>query len=358
MATRAASRAGALALALFTTLTAATPAYTPVLPTTLLAFPRDHGAHPGFRTEWWYITGWLQTPDGKPQGFQITFFRTRPPTNSANPSNFAPNQILFAHAALSDPDVGHLLHDQRIARTGFGLAETSTRTTAITLDDWTLDRAATGTLKAHIPSKDFGFDFTLAPSQPELLQGRNGYSQKGPAPSQASHYYSLPQLKLTGTLTRNGKPVPVTGTAWLDREWSSTYLDPRAIGWDWLGLNMDDGSALTLFQIRKKDGTALWAGGSHRSSTGQKTILTPQDVTFTPGRLWHSKATNTRYPVAPMVTVTLRGKPVKLQISPLMNNQELDSRRGGGPVYWEGAVTVPGGKGYLELTGYQSPLKM
>lgn len=339
-------------------LPAAPSAYETVRPATPLTFPRDHGSHPGFRTEWWYVTGWLQTPEGKPQGFQITFFRTRPSTNPANPSKFAPTQILFAHAALSDPNVGYLLHDQRIARTGFGLAETSSTTTAITLDGWTLHRTPAGTLKAHIPTKDFTFDFTLTPTQPELLQGKNGYSQKGPAPTEASHYYSLPHLKLTGTLTRKGQPVPVTGTAWLDREWSSTYLNPKATGWDWLGLNMDDGSALTLFQIRKRDGSTLWAGGSHRSKAGQKTVLTPKDLSFTPGRLWRSKATNTNYPIAPMVTVMLRGKPLKLQIVPLMQNQELDSRRGGGPVYWEGAVTVPGGHGYLELTGYQSPLKM
>ena len=121
---------------------------------------------------------------------------------------------------------------------------------------------------------------------------------------------------------------------------------------------MDDGSALTLFRIRDAKGAAVWAGGSHRTLTGQQTSLGPDDVSFTPGRLWRSKATGASYPVAPTVTAMLRGKPLTLRIKPLFDNQELDSRSGGGPVYWEGAVTGPGGRGYLERTGYQSPLKM
>jgi predicted secreted hydrolase len=345
-------------LLLMLPLVAASPAYPPVLRNTPVELPQDHGAHPDFRTEWWYVTGWLRTETGQQRGFQVTFFRTRPPVDQANPSAFAPKQVLFAHAALSDPAVGHLRHDQRIARQGFGLAAASTADTDIVLDDWTLRRDAKGVFHAHIPARGFTLDLALTPTQAAILQGDRGFSQKGPAPTEASHYFSVPHLSVTGKLTQGGKPVAVSGTAWLDREWSSTLLNPRAIGWDWLGLNMDDGGALTLFRIRDKAGAAVWAGGSYRDKAGKQLRLGPGDVAFTPGRLWRSTATGASYPVAPVVSVRLPGRNLTLPVTPMFDDQELDSRRGGGPVYWEGAVTVPGGRGYLELTGYQSPLKM
>jgi predicted secreted hydrolase len=348
----------ALLLLALLALPAAAPIYPPVLRSTAITLPRDHGAHPDFRTEWWYVTGWLKTETGGDLGFQLTFFRTRPAIDQRNPSAFAAKQVIFAHVALSDPDNGRLLHDQRIARQGFGLAEAGTADTALVLDGWTLVRNRDGRFRARVRTRDFSLDLSLTPTQAAILQGEAGYSQKGPAPTEASHYFSLPQLKTSGTVTRNGKPVAVTGTAWLDREWSSTLLNPRAIGWDWLGLNMADGGALTLFQIRDRYNRKLWAGGSYRDKTGHQTRLLPADVTFTPGRLWRSPATGARYPVAPSVAVRLPTGPVTVTVTPLFDNQELDSRRGGGPVYWEGAVTVPGGRGYLELTGYHAPLKM
>ena len=331
------------------------PDYAVVRPGVSLEFPRDHGAHPAFRTEWWYVTGWLRTADGRDLGFQITFFRTRPPVDQANPSAFAAKQVLFAHAAVSIPANGRLLHDQRIARVGFGLAEARVGDTDIILDDWKMLRSKDGIFHARVHGQGFALDLALTPTQAEILQGKQGYSQKGPLPSEASHYYSMPHLKVSGSAGALGR---VTGTAWLDREWSSTLLNPRAVGWDWLGLNMDDGGALTLFQVRDAKGHPVWAGGSWRRADGVQTALGPRDVTFVPGRQWRSVRTGARYPVAPMVIIILRGKSLKLNVTPLFDDQELDSRRGGGPVYWEGAVKVPGGRGYLELTGYQAALKM
>lgn len=333
-------------------------AYPPVRPGTPIRFPRDHGAHPDFHTEWWYATGWLKTRSGEDLGFQVTFFRTRPDLATDNPSRFTPHQILFAHAALSDPKHGKLRHDQRMARAGFGLAEASTKDMALTLDDWTLRRAPGGAITTRVKAQDFALSLTFTPTQPPLLQGQQGYSQKGPDPLEASHYYSLPQLKVSGSIVRGGKPEAVTGTAWLDREWSSTLMNEKASGWDWLGLNMDDGSSLTVFRMRHRQGHQLWAGGSHRSASGQLTILKPSDVRFLPGKVWRSPRTGGRYPVAPVLELTLPTGPLRLPVTPLMPDQELDSRKGGGPVYWEGAVTVPGGRGYLEMTGYLSPLKM
>ncbi|NJC08487.1 putative secreted hydrolase [Polymorphobacter fuscus] len=346
-------------LALFAMLLgAAAPTYTPVTPATPISFPRDHGAHPDFRTEWWYVTGWLKTDAGENLGFQVTFFRSKLATDPANPSRFAPRQILFAHAALSDPKAGKLRHAQRIARAGFGLAQASTTDTDLVLDDWTLRRRADGNFTTHVAGDGFALDLVFTPGQAAILQGDAGYSQKGPDPREASHYYSLPHLGVGGTLTRDGTPATVTGTAWLDREWSSTLLNPRAVGWDWLGLNMDDGGALTLFRVRDKAGADVWAGGSYRDKAGRQTKLRPADVRFRPGRRWRSPRTGALYPVAPQVVVRLNGSDRVLAITPLFDDQELDSRRGGGPVYWEGAVTVPGGRGYLEMTGYAAPLKM
>jgi len=334
------------------------PDYAMVRPNTPLSFPKDHGAHPDFRTEWWYATGWLKTAAGKDLGFQITFFRTSTGLDSKNPSAFTPHQIIFAHAALSDPKHGKLKHAQRIARAGFGLAETKTTDMTLTLDDWTLTRQKNGQFHAKAKGQDFALNLTLTPTQPLIQQGQNGYSQKGPNPLEASHYYTIPQLKVTGQITRNQKPEPITGTAWLDREWSSNLLNKNAAGWDWLGLNMDDGSALTLFQMRHKNGSKLWAGGSYRPKNGPLTILKPEDITFRPGKAWHSPRTGATYPIAPILEINLPTGRRRLPVKPLMADQELDSRKGGGPVYWEGAVTVPGGRGYLEMTGYLTPLKM
>jgi predicted secreted hydrolase len=333
------------------------PAYPEVVPGKAFVFPRDHGAHPEFRNEWWYVTGWLEA-DGKPLGFQVTFFRTRPQIDQANPSAFAPKQILFAHAAVSDPSVGRLLHDQRIARAGFGLAEASQTDADIVLDDWSLRHESDGRFAARIPGEDFTLALDFTPSQPVLLQGEAGYSRKGPLPSQASHYYSLPQLTVMGALERDGRRTNVSGRAWLDREWSSTYLDPRAAGWDWIGINLDDGGALMAFQIRAQDGQKLWAGGSLRLAGGETFPLSENDVRFASRRLWRSPRTGASYPVEQIVSVRLPSGERQFALSPLFDDQELDSRRGGGPVYWEGAVTTEGGRGYLELTGYFQPLKL
>ena len=165
------------------------PVYPQILLGTPLRFPRDHGAHPDFRTEWWYVTGWLDTGQGPPLGFQLTFFRSRPATDQRNPSAFAPRQILFAHAALSDPSVGHLLHDQRAARAGFGLAQTSTSDMDVVIDDWSLKRDGGDHIHARVGGKTFALDLVFAPTQPILLQGEGGYSRKGRIPGAASAYY-------------------------------------------------------------------------------------------------------------------------------------------------------------------------
>jgi len=333
---------------------------TPLPPGATLSFPHDFGAHPGYKTEWWYATGWLTTQDGRQLGYQVTFFRSASAADEDNPSAFAPKQMIIGHAALSDPAHGKLLHDQRIARAGFGLAYAKTGDTDVKLDDWHMTRKADGSYDVVVKGAEFTLDLTLAPTQPVLVQGRGGYSQKGPHPQQASYYYSKPQLRTAGTVTRtDGKRDKVTGTTWLDHEWSTQVLGADAAGWDWVGANLDDGGALMAFTIRDRQGAKLWAHATWRDPSGKIVHYAPGDVSFTPRRRWRSPRTNTTYPVAQ----TLATGPVTWELAPLQDDQELDSRRSTGAVYWEGAMTVSRdgrqvGHAYMELSGYERPMKL
>jgi predicted secreted hydrolase len=338
---------------------AAPPEYAPVTPGRALAFPSDFGAHPDYRTEWWYVTGWLKDEaSGKPLGFQVTFFRSRTWHDPANPSAFAPKQLIIGHAALSDPALGRLVHDQRSAREGFGLAYAKAGDTDIRLDDWSMVHVG-GQYKVNVRSRELTLDLTLSPTQPPLVQGEAGYSRKGPRPEHASYYYSQPQLAVRGVVARQGGArLAVSGKAWLDHEWSSQAIMPEAAGWDWVGANLDDGSALMAFQIRARQGGKLWAHATVRDAAGKVTQYAPDQVSFTPQARWKSPRTQAVYPVA----TTIATGATRWQIKPLQQDQELDSRRSTGAVYWEGAVTVardgvPAGHGYLELTGYVDPMK-
>ena len=333
--------------------------FAPVVPGRALVFPADYGAHPAFKTEWWYVTGWLKGADGKPLGFQVTFFRSATGQGKDNPSAFAPRQLIIGHAALSDPALGKLAHDQRSTREGFGLAYAKPGTTDIKLEDWRMVRGADGVYKVSIKSAQLQLDLTLAPRQALLLQGQGGYSRKGRDAANASYYYSEPQLLVRGTAGSGATARPVEGTAWLDHEWSSQALDPDAAGWDWIGANLDDGSALMAFQIRSKQGGKLWAHATVRDARGKVTQYEPDQVSFTPQAHWRSPRTNADYPVA---TTIVTGS-TKWQIKPLQSDQELDSRRSTGAVYWEGEVSVgrdgvPAGHGYLELVGYHRPMTL
>jgi len=332
--------------------------YPAVVPDTALEFPRDHGSHSQFRTEWWYITAWVRDPDGHDLGIQITFFRNRPGVAESGSSSFAPRQLLFAHAAIADPRHGRLRHDQRAARAGFGLAETAETTTDVRIGDWSL-RLAANAYKARIAARDFTVDLNFTGQALPLLQGAQGVSRKGPHAHQVSYYYSRPHLDVAGTVAVDGRAAAVRGTAWLDHEWSSDYLAPEARGWDWVGLNFDDGSALMAFRIRDSGGAAYWAGGAVQDKRGVVRDLRPEDITFTPLRRWRSPRTDIDYPVA----FSLRAGAIDITLEPLFDDQELDSRASVGTIYWEGAVRAFAGgreigRGYLELTGYGSALKL
>jgi len=328
------------------------PVYPPVTPGYRLRFPQDFGSHAQFRTEWWYVTGWLKTTRGAPLGFQVTFFRSRPPQQQDNPSAFAARQLLIAHVAISDPARGQLWQDQRIRRAGLGLAEASADNTDVWIDDWSLHRVG-DKYTAAISAEGFALQLQFTATQPPLLNGSDGYSRKGPLLDSASYYYSEPHLAVSGTVQRAARSDAVTGEAWLDHEWSSQYLDPEAEGWDWLGVNLTDGGALMAFQIRNHQGQPLWVGATVREADGKVQVFAPGQIEFLPGRRWRSARSGISYPVSWRVRVGAHN----FEIEPFMDDQENDSRQSSGTIYWEGAIRVsenhrPVGSGYLELTGY------
>jgi len=347
-----------------------------------LVFPDDHGSHPDTHVEWWYVTGWLragieadahagETPGF---GFQVTFFRTRTGLAANSASRFAARQLVFAHVALTDLSTGARdggsLHDQRVAREGFGIARTPgpSGTQVVSLRDWSLQRLAPagpgdthGRLRIDVRTDRFALALDLTATQPVLLQGEAGYSRKGPDPSEASRYYSEPQLAVRGRLARAGASArDVSGRAWLDHEWSDQYLARGSVGWDWVGFNLLDGAALMAFRLRRGDGGVAWAGGSYRSAAGVLRNFAPGEVRFQALRRWTSPRTHASYPVEWMLE-TPAGR---WRVAALQDDQELDSRGSTGAIYWEGlsALRTEDGRsvgwGYLELTGYAGSLRL
>src|ERR1700722_10240021 len=217
--------------------------YAPVVSGHPFRFPQDLGSHPQFRTEWWYVTGWLTTERGESLGFQITFFRTKPDIDQNNPSAFTPRQLLIAHCAISDPKRGGTWRDQRIRRAGLGLAEAAAGDTDVRIDRWSLKRDA-GAYSAKIEAEDFSLDLKLEETQPLMLNGDAGVSRKGAAENAASYYYSLPHMRVSGVIGRERSTNTVSGEAWFDHEWSSEYLDAESAGWEGIGIHLNDGGAL------------------------------------------------------------------------------------------------------------------
>lgn len=330
-----------------------------------LEFPRDHGAHLDARTEWWYATGWAGSEVAPAHGFQVTFFRSRTGLAADNPSRFAARQLLFAHAAVTDLGARRHHHDQRITR--WSGAPQSARGRAaeqdadVHLAGWWLRRDGAA-WRSAVAGRGFTLDLTLERSQPVLLQGEAGFSRKGPEERQASHYYSEPQLAARVVVQTSGSAAArsVAGRAWIDHEWSDEILHPDAVGWDWIGINLFDGSALTAFVLRRRDGSTLWAGGSFRAAGQAARIFAADEVRFEPGRRWRSPQTAASYPVQWLVQ-TPAGR---WQVRSLMDEQELDSSGSTGTVYWEGLselLDADGrrvGLGYLEMTGYSAALRL
>ncbi|MBC8011225.1 MAG: carotenoid 1,2-hydratase [Burkholderiales bacterium] len=340
-------------------------------PNPTFAFPRDHGSHPDYKIEWWYLTGHLFTSETIPRrlGFQATFFRSAAPRATAarpSPAGFGHDQIYLAHMALIDVSTGRFLHQERLNRAGWDAAS-STETLDVRNGDWSLVLAPTpsapdtlllvGGIRA-----DARFTLTLTPSKPLVRFGDGGYSRKGAAPTAASYYLTFPRLAVTGTLALDGAPAtPVTGEAWMDHEYSSSQLDKNQVGWDWLSAQLNDGREIMFYRLRTQD------GGSDPASTliwiARDGALTRAPYRWEPLTTWTSPHTGAVYPQRIRLTTTdpATGADFALLVEPFHNDQELGGKLGG-VTYWEGAcrlLSADGaelGSAYLELTGYDRAL--
>ena len=335
-----------------------------------LVFPRDHGPHPGFKTEWWYYTGSMTGPDGQRFGFQFTIFRSQIQPSQVEASwphprsDWRANHILLGHAAVTDLSGKRHLQDERVSRAAANLAGWDTTPSSVTLfiQDWSLSIGDTHRLKAHgyAPGASFSYSLTLTPRKGPILHGQRGYSQKGLKPESASCYSSIPRMDLTGTLTLDGRAIPVTGQAWMDQEFSSAPLEPDITGWDWFSLRLSDGYDLMVFFLRTKDGTLSPASsGTLIAPDASPRHLSAAQLSLTPTGTWTSPRSKARYPSG----WKLSAPGLELTIEPELPDQEMNTALSTGIHYWEGLVRAKGkrdgiavsGEGYVELTGYDRP---
>jgi predicted secreted hydrolase len=334
-----------------------------------LEFPKDHGAHPGYRTEWWYYTGNLRSESGHFYGFQLTFFRRQITPLGAeekwpNPkSAWRTHQIYLAHAAVTDIAGKRHLQAEDIARSALGIAGVSQHKeiTRIFLKNW-MARISPSAHRLLVTTNTFSYDLILKPEKPPVMHGRHGYSLKGSTPDRASCYYSFTRLEAIGSISVDGKIVKVKGLAWMDHEFSTAPLEPGLVGWDWFGLQLSDGSEIMAYMLRKKDGSISQASeGSFIDRSGRSRRLHKEDINISVVDTWESSRSNTRYPARWRMRVLPLS--IDLIITPNLLDQEMRTAESTGITYWEGSVDVNGtaegrvieGKGYVELTGYARP---
>ena len=323
-----------------------------------LSFPRDHGAHDSFRSEWWYVTGRLRDAAGREFGFQLTFFRQGLDPSSPAPGGSAlrARQVLAAHLALGEIGDGRMRFAERTRRVAGGLAAASAEDLELFLDDWEMRRAPGGTVALAAFDRDVGIGIRLelAPSAPLVLHGDRGISRKGPGTGNASVYVSWTRLAARGSVTLDGRTAQVDGIAWFDHEWGSSQLGPGVAGWDWFGLRLTDGRDLMVYRLRAADGSAAAeSSGTLVAPDGMSRRLAASDFTVSARTWWTSPRTRARYPAVVRIAVPSAG--LDLETRPLIPDSELDAVRSTGIVYWEGPVGVAGsvsGEGYAEMTGY------
>ena len=319
-------------------------AYAPVRPGTAITFPRDHGAHPGHRIEWWYVTANLTDDTGASLGVQWTLFRQAAAPNDTG-TGWASQQYWMGHTAMTTPDSHH--HAERLARGGIGQAGVTAAPFAAWIDHWSFESEETGfaPLRLSANGEDFAYDQTLDTDAPMVLQGDGGYSRKSDR-GQASYYVSQPFFTVTGTVTLAGEDRAVTGRAWMDREWSSQPLAPDQTGWDWFSLHLESGAKLMLFRLRSETRSPYYAG-NWIDPDGNSTPLAQEAITMEP--LHTARVAGRRVPVSWRLAVAGRN----LDVTATALNPQ--SWNGTFFPYWEGPITVTGsqgGMGYLEMTGY------
>lgn len=334
-----------------------------------LTFPKDHGPHPGYRTEWWYYTGNLQTESGIRFGYQLTFFRSQisPSDSKKNwprpTSAWRAQQIYLGHAAVSDISGKRHLQAEQVARGALGLAGTSETAgdTTIFIKNW---RAQIGS-DVHIlkaVTDEFSYELTLKPAKQPVPHGQAGYSRKGSTPQRASCYYSVTRLISDGTLTVGGKTMKVGGLTWMDHEFSTAPLEPGLVGWDWFSLQLSDRTEIMLYQFRnEKGGLSPNSSGTFIDPFGNSRHLTEDDFKIDVLDQWKSPHSKALYPTRWQLTIFPLS--IQLSVDADLSDQEMQTSASTGMTYWEGSVSVSGsaanrpvkGMGYVELTGYAQP---
>ena len=350
--------AACLAIVLALSTVGADSPFEDAVPGRVLDFPADHGKHPAFQTEWWYFTGNLQSDEDRPWGFQLTFFRRGFFAKSPRPdSAWSVRDVYPAHFALADIQTRTFFHTELLSREGPGLAGSATGDLDVHVRNWSAQRSGDRVLlKAR--EGDYALDLTLTPQKPVVLHGKSGFSRKGDSPGQASFYYSFTRMAAQGSIVFKGVERKVNGLAWMDHEFGSSLLIGDQAGWDWFSLQLDDGTELMVFHLRKKDGAFEQPFGTFVPQEGPSVGLSDRQIAISATRQWTSPHTKATYPSE--WTIEVPDQNLKLRVTPLMPDQELATARSTRIVYWEGAVTATGsrngrdvrGTGYAELTGY------
>jgi predicted secreted hydrolase len=342
------------------------------------SFPRDHGSHPAYKSEWWYYTGHLRAQDGRRFGYELTFFRAglAPGTGAPGPgeSRWRGNQLYPAHFALTDEAGKRFFHVERFARAALGQGSAAESGLDLRISDWRIGGTALAnpalermTLHAAEGAgrERIAIDLVQLPLKPPAIHGHDGVSRKAACPSCASHYYSYTRLKTSGTLTYGGEQLAVEGLSWMDHEFGSDELQSDQVGWDWFSIQLDDGRELMLYRLRRKDGTVTpESSGSVIERDGRVRYVPLEAFAVEPTGTWTSPHTNGRYPSG--WRVRLPGDRIDLALAPILADQELAGTNAGGISYWEGAVDVRDaadpnhtlGAGYVELTGYAGAISL
>jgi predicted secreted hydrolase len=323
-------------------------------------FPRDHFAHPDFKTEWWYFTGNLTSEEGRHYGFQLTFFRQGVRMENVTVTRFAVRDIKLAHFAVTDIEDKEFRFAQKVSRGSFGEAGFSDDLRIAWIEDWTLELTDEGHFLIRAKDKDFALSLDLRPRKKAVFHGEDGVSQKSAGEGRASHYYSFTRLESTGALIMDGRSIPVRGWSWFDQEWATNQLSENQTGWDWLSLQFEDNTELMLFQIRLREGgREQFSHGTWIGADGRTIPLRNEDFELVPGRVWRSRQTGGNYPVEWKLRIPKFG--MELDVEAAVDGQELVLS----PIaYWEGSVRARGkraghavkGRGYLEMTGYAGGL--
>jgi predicted secreted hydrolase len=332
-------------------------------PGRIWSFPRDHGAHPDYKTEWWYYVGHLKAASGESFGYQLTFFRValRKPDPQAR-SAWSLHTVYFAHLALTDAGRRTFSFREKSGREALGLSGAAAGTLKVWIDDW---RAELEGEEFHLLAKDggLGLDLALKPLKPPALHGQGGYSRKSAKSDAASYYYSLPRLSTRGTIFVDGRQLPVTGESWMDHEFFTSAMAPGLAGWDWFSLQLEGGWEVMLYLLRHKDGSVDPASsGTLIDPQGRTLHMNLADFTVKPTGAWTSPHTRTKYPAG--WEINIPGSGYRLRLTPTASDQEIRSQAPAKVTYWEGQVKIEGvkngapvkGLGYAELTGYAGGL--